>query len=203
MAIAYVALGSNLGDRIGNLRNALHLLGLHRHVQVLRASRLYASAAVDSPQGAPPYLNAVVELSIDISLHDLLTLLLSMEQQLGRHRPSGVVNAPRTLDLDLLGSEQEIVVTKHLTVPHPRLHERPFVIFPLVELAPDWDVPGIGVSVSEVADDMRSQGRDREVRVLEPVDWTDDRRSRDNGDARGEKEPYREGRARADDGGAA
>ena len=137
---AFVALGANLGDPAATLRAAMdELAALPRSVLVRRSS-LYRSAPVDA--SGPDYLNAVVCLRTALDPHTLLAQLQRIEQAHGRVR--SVPNAPRTLDLDLLMHGAIRLDTPELTLPHPRLHRRAFVLVPLAEIAPDCEVPGLG-----------------------------------------------------------
>ncbi len=129
---AYVALGANLGDAPAALRQALHDLGALPRTQLVRASSLYRSAPVDS--SGPDYVNAVAELSTALGPYDLLAGLQRLEQAAGRERPWR--NAPRTLDLDILLYGELRQEDPVLTVPHPRMLERAFVLLPLAEIAP-------------------------------------------------------------------
>jgi 2-amino-4-hydroxy-6-hydroxymethyldihydropteridine diphosphokinase len=129
---AWVGLGANLGQPQTALRQAVHALAALPGTQVLRTSSLYRSAPVDAL--GPDYLNAVVEIATTLSPHALLAALQTIEQAAGRERPYR--NAPRTLDLDLLLYGTQHIATPDLTVPHPRMFERAFVLRPLAELAP-------------------------------------------------------------------
>ncbi|MBI2744253.1 MAG: 2-amino-4-hydroxy-6-hydroxymethyldihydropteridine diphosphokinase [Burkholderiales bacterium] len=129
---AYVALGANLGDAPATLRQALNDLGTLPHTRLVRASSLYRSAPVDS--SGPDYVNAVAELSTALGPYDLLARLQGLEQAAGRERPWH--NAPRTLDLDILLYGELRQDDPLLTVPHPRMLERAFVLLPLAEIAP-------------------------------------------------------------------
>ena len=129
---AYVALGANLGDAVKALREALAALKAVDGVRVRRASRLYRTAPVDS--SGPDYLNAVAEVATTLSAPALLDALQAIEQAAGRERPYR--NAPRTLDLDLLLYGESHIDSTRLTVPHPRMNERAFVLVPLAEIAP-------------------------------------------------------------------
>ena len=136
---AYVGLGANLGDSRAALTAALDALGRLRETRLVVVSSFYRSAPVDS--SGPDYLNAVAEISTQLSPHELLADLQRIELQHGRERPYR--NAPRTLDLDLLLYGNQTLRTPTLTVPHPRLHERAFVLLPLVEIAPHIPIPGL------------------------------------------------------------
>lgn len=129
---AWIGLGANLGEREAALRAAVRAIAALPGTQVLRASSLYRSAPVDA--GGPDYLNAVAEIATTLEPHALLAALQAIENGAGRERPYR--NAPRTLDLDILLYGDERIATPQLTVPHPRMHERAFVLLPLADLAP-------------------------------------------------------------------
>ena len=129
---AWIGLGANLGERTAALRQAVQALAALPGTCVLRTSSLYRSAPVDA--GGPDYLNAVAEIATPLDAHALLAALQAIEQGAGRERPYR--NAPRTLDLDILLYGNQCIATPQLTVPHPRMHERAFVLRPLAELAP-------------------------------------------------------------------
>jgi 2-amino-4-hydroxy-6-hydroxymethyldihydropteridine diphosphokinase len=130
--VAFVALGANLGDAAHTVRAALVALGQVPGVQRVRSSSLYRTAPVDSK--GPDYINAVAELSTTLTAPALLAALQTIENGAGRQRPYR--NAPRTLDLDLLLYGSARVDSPTLTVPHPRMMERAFVLVPLAEIAP-------------------------------------------------------------------
>ena len=131
-ARAWIGLGANLGERDAALRQAVRAIAALPGTQVLHVSSLYRSAPVDA--GGPDYLNAVAEIATPLDAHALLAALQAIEQGAGRERPYR--NAPRTLDLDLLLYSTQHIATPDLTVPHPRMFERAFVLRPLAELAP-------------------------------------------------------------------
>ena len=137
---AFIGLGANLGDPRAALDAAFVALARLPDSTLRAASSLYRSAPIDS--GGPDYLNAVVQLETRLAPHALLAELRRIERVQGRERPYR--NAPRTLDLDLLLYGERRVQTDSLTVPHPRLHERAFVLLPLAELAPHLMIPGHG-----------------------------------------------------------
>ncbi|HWH81074.1 MAG TPA: 2-amino-4-hydroxy-6-hydroxymethyldihydropteridine diphosphokinase [Burkholderiaceae bacterium] len=140
MEAAYVALGANLGDARAALDAAFVALASLTGTTLCAASSLYRSAPIDS--SGPDYLNAVICLDTRLAPHALLRELQRIEAAHGRERPYR--NAPRTLDLDLLLYGTQQIASKTLTVPHPRLHERAFVLCPLAELAPGLEIPGLG-----------------------------------------------------------
>lgn len=127
----WLGLGSNQGDRRHCLQRALELL-TERGVRIVRRSRLYETRPVEVAAPQDPYLNAVVEIATDLDAHALLDVCLEVERLLGRARPYH--HAPRTLDIDVLLLEGEMIDEARLTVPHPRLEQRAFVIYPLAEL---------------------------------------------------------------------
>ena len=131
-ASAWVGLGANLGDARGALRDAVRAMGALPGTQVRQVSSLYRSAPVDA--GGPDYLNAVAQLQTTLAPLALLHALQAIEQAAGRERPYR--NAPRTLDLDLLLYGEERLDGAELTLPHPRIAERAFVLRPLADLAP-------------------------------------------------------------------
>ena len=133
----FVGLGANLGDAAATLRAAFEALDGLPGTHCVARSSLYRSAPVDA-QG-PAYLNAVAQLHTRLLPAALLKALQAIEDRFGRERPYR--NAPRTLDLDLLLYGERCIVTPLLTVPHPRLHERAFVLAPLAEIAPDLALP--------------------------------------------------------------
>ncbi|WP_170162265.1 2-amino-4-hydroxy-6-hydroxymethyldihydropteridine diphosphokinase [Caldimonas tepidiphila] len=139
-ARAYVGLGANLGDAPATLRAAARSLRALPGGATLRLSRLYRTAPVDA--GGPDYLNAVAALDTPLGPVELLDALQALELAHGRERPYR--NAPRTLDLDLLLHGDTRLDTARLVLPHPRLHERAFVLVPLAELAPALELPGHG-----------------------------------------------------------
>jgi 2-amino-4-hydroxy-6-hydroxymethyldihydropteridine diphosphokinase len=132
---AYLALGSNLGDRAANLAAALTLLD-EAGVRVVARSPLYETDPVTAdPQ--PLYLNGAARVETTLAADELLALCLAVERSLGRERPPGAVSpAPRPIDLDLLLYGDDIIDRPNLIVPHPRLLERPFVLIPLADVAP-------------------------------------------------------------------
>lgn len=146
-ATAYIALGSNLGDRLASLHQALDALR-RAGIEVARVSPVYETAPVGGPPGQGPYLNAVAELRTDRPPDDLLRLLLAVEQDQGRVRTER--DGPRTLDLDLLFYDDLVRNDPHLILPHPRLHERLFVLRPLADIAPGLVHPVLKRSVAEL-----------------------------------------------------
>lgn len=145
--IAFVALGSNLGDSQRVLREVMQQLQAISR-QPLVQSSLWQTAPVDCPPGSPPFVNAVVALVPDDreTPESLLAKLQALEKKFGR-QPKKVLNEPRPLDLDLIAFGRETRNTPELTLPHPRAHLRRFVLQPLSEIAPDLVLPGQTKSV--------------------------------------------------------
>jgi 2-amino-4-hydroxy-6-hydroxymethyldihydropteridine diphosphokinase len=133
LVTAYLALGANLGDAAQTLRDALVALAAMPGTQLIQSSSLYRTAPVDS--SGPDYINAVAEVSTWLTAPDLLRALQGIETAAGRERPYR--NAPRTLDLDVLLYGAAAIDSPHLTVPHPRMWARAFVLVPLAEIAPE------------------------------------------------------------------
>jgi len=142
---AYVALGANLGDARQTVLDAVRALAQLPGTDLTGCSRLYRTAPHEA--SGPDFINAVARLSTRLTAPQLLEALQALEQQAGRERP--YVNAPRTLDLDVLLYGDARVCSPHLTVPHPRMWARAFVLHPLAELAPERIPPGCLAAVSD------------------------------------------------------
>ena len=146
MSIAYIGIGSNLADPQNQVRQALRELGDLPQTTCLRHSSLYRSAPLMSdtaPKDQPDYINAVAELDSSLNPLDLLHELQYLETAHNRIRAERW--GPRTLDLDILLYDDRTIESPELTVPHPGLYERNFVLYPLAEIAPDLDIPGAGL----------------------------------------------------------
>jgi 2-amino-4-hydroxy-6-hydroxymethyldihydropteridine diphosphokinase len=134
---AYLALGSNLGDRLATLQRAVDLLDARPGIDVVRSSRVYETEPVGPPQ--PPYLNAVIEVRTELEPRELLKECLAIENELGRVRAERW--GPRTIDIDVLTFGAREISEPDLVVPHPRMHERAFVLIPLSDLTAEPSLP--------------------------------------------------------------
>ena len=147
---AFIGVGSNLGERERLIEQAEKTLAGHPKVKGLKSAPIYET----EPVGGPPqrlFLNTVWEIETELSAQELMDLLLRIESGLGRTRPKK--NEPRSIDLDLLFFGDQVIQETHLTVPHPRLHERWFVLKPLWDLRSDWTHPVLKKSICELLDE--------------------------------------------------
>lgn len=133
---SYLSLGSNMGDRVGMLRQAVRLLKEHPAINVMKISSLYETAPVGFTE-QDAFLNMVVQLQTSLNAYELLEICQDIEQTLERKRE--IRWGPRTIDLDILLYNQDEFETENLVIPHPRMHERAFVLVPLLELDPELD----------------------------------------------------------------
>lgn len=138
---AYIAIGSNLGDRERTIESALRCIGGLDSTTLERVSTIIETEPV-GPDGQGPYLNGVLGVRTDLRPRELLDALMEVERAHGRDRDREQRWGARTLDLDLLIYGDEIIDEPGLSVPHPRMHERSFVLIPLCEVAPDLEIPG-------------------------------------------------------------
>lgn len=143
---AVLALGSNLGERFNTLQGAVNALADTPEVTVVSVSPVYQTPAMDAPEGSRDFLNAVMLVDTTLSVHTLLERSHAVESAFGRER-TGVPNEPRTLDVDLIVVGERIAADDDLVLPHPRCHERAFVLRPWLDLDPEAYVPGQGLAV--------------------------------------------------------
>lgn len=154
--VAAVALGSNLGEREQLMKRAQSLLEKLEGVVLLRRSAWHETAPVGGPAGQGAYLNGAALLETTLAPADLLEALQGIEARLGRDREAEGPNGARPMDLDLLWHGNASLASDALTLPHPRLEERLFVLEPLAEIAPDHVLPGCGRTVVERIEELRS-----------------------------------------------
>jgi len=147
---ACIELGSHIGTREEHIAKAIQILKSNPAIQVQSVSHLIETDPVGGPLGQSRYLNGAAVLQTSLTPWDLLAVLLDIEQQLGRDRSSAERDLPRTLDLDLLLYDDVILDELGLQVPHPRLHQREFVLKPLEEIAPDYVHPILKKTIREL-----------------------------------------------------
>jgi len=159
VSLAYIGLGANLGQPDRQVRTALAALATVPGTRLLAASSLYRSAPLGVPE-QPEFTNAVAAIETTLGARPLLEALLAIEARFGRTRESA--GAARTLDLDLLLYGERTIEEPGLVVPHPRMHERAFVLVPLLEIAPDASIPGKGRAAALLA-----ACKDQEVKKMD------------------------------------
>ncbi len=170
--LAYLSLGSNLGDRLANLRTGVARLSNVDGVELQAVSSLYETSPVGGPRGQPPFLNAAVLVSARIQPHSMLKACKAIEVELGRDpRREGEVRwGPRTLDVDILTWGNSSIETPELVVPHPRIYERLFVLLPVLEIGL---FAGTGIDSGEALEAearIRSRG-DQVAHLVQGAGW--------------------------------
>lgn len=155
MAIVYLSLGSNQGDRIGYVQQATSLLNLTENISIIRTSAFYETEPWNMTTDTW-FVNAVIELKTSLSPEDLLNECRRIEQQLGRTPKETAGYADRTIDIDILFYGKEIINEKNLVIPHKYLHLRAFTLVPLLELIPDFEHPVLHKTISELHNDLEN-----------------------------------------------
>ena len=166
---AYIALGSNLGDRLDCLRRSVSALRKQPGVEVNEVAGVYETAPVGGPPGQGSYLNSVLSLRTSLSADDLLDVLLGIETSLGRVRSEPC--APRTIDLDLLLFDDLVMNTPRLTLPHPRMHQREFVLQPLSEIAGDVVHPVRRLTIKDLLARIGQEQPKSGIKRVSDVQW--------------------------------
>ncbi len=162
---AFIGIGTNLGDKAANYREAIGRIAGLPETRVLRQSSVYETDPVGAPDLKGPFFNGVIEIETEIPADALMRRLLAIERTMGRKRvpgrkPTGRTRyKPRVIDLDLLFFNKELRDAPALTLPHPRLHERRFVLAPMVELAPALIHPKLNASISDLLANLKSPQR--------------------------------------------
>jgi 2-amino-4-hydroxy-6-hydroxymethyldihydropteridine diphosphokinase len=152
--VAYIALGANLGDRTGNLRAAVEKLANTPGLKVTKVSAMMENPAVGGPPDSPPFLNAAAEVETTLQAGELLKRLLDIEKEIGRVRRDKW--GPRLIDLDLLLYGDAVFQSAEMSIPHPLMHQRSFVLKPMAEIAPDVMHPIRRRSMSQLLAELRS-----------------------------------------------
>jgi 2-amino-4-hydroxy-6-hydroxymethyldihydropteridine diphosphokinase len=153
VALVYVGIGSNLGDSRANMDRALALLKENAAIEILAVSSFIETDPVGGPPDQPKYLNGVIKLRTDLFPLEMLSQLKMVERRLGRVK--GPPSGPRPMDLDILFYDDVVIVEgKTLSVPHPRIAERLFVLKPLLEIEPDFKHPRLGKTVRQLHDEL-------------------------------------------------
>ena len=153
MAMVYLCLGSNLEEREENLCQALTLLSQKVNLELV--SSIYETEPVGYKE-QPLFLNLVCRITTNLPPEELLHLAKAIEAKMGRV-PSGQINSPRPIDIDILFYDNKVIETQNLTIPHPRLKDRAFVLIPLAEIAPELVHPKLGKSIAELANNVKGQ----------------------------------------------
>lgn len=150
----YIALGTNLGNRQDNLSRACELLQ-HMAGQILSYSAAYETTPVGF-ESTDLFLNSVVELETELEPQDLLKILRQIEEQMGRVRTRSTGYESRIIDLDMIDYKGILLNSSELILPHPRMHQRKFVLVPLSEISPDWRHPELNISLKELLNRLKS-----------------------------------------------
>ena len=155
MAVVYLSLGSNLGDRLGYVQQATSLIGGLHDTSIIATSSFYETEPwqMDSPNW---FVNAVVQISTDLEPEELLASTTRIEGQLGRKRIEGIRYTDRTIDIDILFYDNLLINTKTLTIPHKLFHKRAFLLVPMLEIAQDFVHPLFKKTISELYDDLEN-----------------------------------------------
>ena len=155
MAKVYLSLGSNLGDRLSNIQQAVCLLNLDNDVKLLKASSFYEA----EPWGGVAknwFVNAIIEVSTSLSPEELLIVIKRIEAQLGRERSENREYTDRTIDIDILFYDDKLINTENLVIPHRFFHKRAFMLVPMLEIAQDFVHPLFHKTVSELYDELEN-----------------------------------------------
>lgn len=156
MKTVYLSLGSNLGDRRGNLERGLEELG-KRGMAVAKRSSIYETEPVEVSEDQPDFLNLACEIGTDLDVEEVFHACKGVERLTGRRRKGD--KTPREIDVDILFYGQEVIDSPHLKIPHPGLYRRNFVLIPLEEIAPEFKDPATGKTIQELRRECADQGR--------------------------------------------
>lgn len=153
MAIVYLGLGSNKGDRVGYVQQATSLLGAIEGVKIVRTSSLYETQPWLEKE-TTWFVNAIIEIKTSLSAQNLLSECLRIEKQLGRNRNVEGHFGDRTLDIDILFYDKEIIDDENLQIPHKYIHQRAFVLVPMLEVNPDFIHPDLNKSIADLYEEL-------------------------------------------------
>ena len=155
MAIVYLSLGSNLGDRLGYVQQAASIIGMTQNIQIVTSSSFYETEPwqMDSKNW---FVNAIIEVSTSLSPEELLIVIKRIEAQLGRERSENREYTDRTIDIDILFYDDKLINTENLVIPHRFFHKRAFMLVPMLEIAQDFVHPLFHKTVSELYDELEN-----------------------------------------------
>lgn len=155
MAIVYLGLGSNKGDRVGFIQQATSLLGATNNIKIIRTSSLYETQPWLEKE-TTWFVNAAIEIKTSLTPQDLLTECLRIEEQLGRNRELEGHFGDRTIDIDILFYDKEIINEKNLQIPHKYFNQRAFILVPMLELNPDFIHPELNKNITEIHEELEN-----------------------------------------------
>lgn len=155
MAIVYLSIGSNSGDRLANLQHITSRLTMREDIDLIQASSFYETEPWGE-KNQPWFLNAVLQIKTQLTPTELLNVCQDIEAKLGRNREKEAHWGERPADIDILFYDKEIILGNNLSIPHKHLHERAFVLVPLLEIAPNFIHPALNKSTEELYDDLNS-----------------------------------------------
>lgn len=155
MAIVYLALGSNKGDRVGYVQQATSLLGEMSETKIIRTSSLYETEPW-LEQETTWFINAVLEIKTNLSPQMLLSECQRIEKQLGRNREAEGHFGPRTMDIDILFYDNEIIKDNDLQIPHKYIHQRAFILVPMLEVNPDFVHPELNKTMTDLHEELEN-----------------------------------------------
>lgn len=157
MKTSFIAIGTNIEPRETHFKQALSLLNHHKQITIIKRSSIYETAPVGFLEQSH-FLNGVIQIDTSLSPHELLDVCQRIEHQLGRERI--IKNGPRTIDLDILLYDDEEVNDRRLTIPHPRMQQRAFVLIPLEEIRPDLYISAFQKNIRQLCDQLQVEDKE-------------------------------------------
>jgi len=155
MAVVFLSIGSNKGDRLANLQHIASRLSMHENIDIIQASSFYETEPWGN-KNQPWFLNAVIQIKTSLSPLELLAACQKIENCLGRNRENEQHWGERSADIDILFYNNEIIADENLIIPHKLFHERAFVLVPMLEIAPKFVHPAIGKTIEQLYEDLKS-----------------------------------------------